>query len=107
MNKYLKQLLDALAKKNLELQGHITKSLDGGSTPDEETEAAIQSVEKEIEAIEKNVERVKKQIEAAKHADETGIVPNGENEEGAKDALSLPLILNRVHFVHFCDDLYF
>lgn len=39
MNKYLKQLLDALAKKNLELQGHITKSLDGGSTPDEETEA--------------------------------------------------------------------
>ena len=68
MNKYLKQLLDALAKKNLELQGHITKSLDGGSTPDEETEASIQSVEKEIEAIEKNIERVKKQIEAAKHA---------------------------------------
>lgn len=85
MNKYLKQLLDALAKKNLELQGHITKSLDGGSTPDEETEAAIQSVEKEIEAIEKNVERVKKQIEAAKHAEETGIVPDGENEEGAKN----------------------
>lgn len=85
MNKYLKQLLDALAKKNLELQGHMTKSLDGGSTPDEETEAAIQSVEKEIEAIEKNIERVKKQIEAAKHAEETGIEPNGENEGGAKD----------------------
>ena len=85
MNKYLKQLLDALAKKNLELQGHMTKSLDGGSTPDEETEAAIQSVEKEIEAIEKNIERVKKQIEAAKHAEETGIEPNGEDEEGAKD----------------------
>ena len=85
MNKYLKQLLDALAKKNLELQGHITKSLDGGSTPDEETEASIQSVEKEIEAIEKNIERVKKQIEAAKHAEETGIEPNGEDEEGAKD----------------------
>lgn len=85
MNKYLKQLLDALAKKNLELQGHMTKSLDGRSTPDEETEAAIQSVEKEIEAIEKNIERVKKQIEAAKHAQETGIEPDGESEDGAKD----------------------
>ncbi|CAD9197485.1 phage major capsid protein [Acinetobacter bohemicus] len=85
MNKYLKQLLDALAAKNLELQGHMTKSLDGGSTPDEETEGKIQAVEKDIEAIEKNIERVKKQIEAAKHAEETGIEPNGENEEGAKD----------------------
>ena len=64
MNKYLKQLLDALAAKNLELQGHITKSLDGGSTPDDETEAAIQTVEAEIAAIEKNIERVKKQIAA-------------------------------------------
>lgn len=85
MNKYLKQLLDALAAKNLELQGHITKSLDGGSTPDEETEGKIQAVEKDIAAIEVNIERVKKQIEAAKHAEETGIVPNGESEEGAKD----------------------
>ena len=85
MNKYLKQLLDALAAKNLELQGHMTKSLDGRSTPDEETEGKIQAVEKDIEAIEKNIERVKKQIEAAKHAEETGIEPNGENEEGAKD----------------------
>ena len=85
MNKYLKQLLDALTAKNLELQGHMTKSLDGGSTPDEETEGKIQAVEKDIDAIEKNIERVKKQIEAAKHAEETGIEPNGENEEGAKD----------------------
>lgn len=85
MNKYLKQLLDALAAKNLDLQGHITKSLDGGATPDEETEGKIQAVEKDIAAIEKNIERVKKQIEAAKHAEETGIVPDGESEEGAKN----------------------
>lgn len=84
MNKYLKQLLDALAAKNLELQGHITKSLDGGSTPDDETEAAIQTVEAEIAAIEKNIERVKKQIAAAKHAAETGTPVAGENEEEAE-----------------------
>ena len=84
MNKYLKQLLDALAAKNLELQGHITKSLDGGSTPDDETEAAIQTVEAEIAAIEKNIERVKKQIEAAKNAAETGTPVAGENGEEAK-----------------------
>ena len=83
MNKYLKQLLDALAAKNLELQGHITKSLDGGSTPDDETEAAIQTVEAEIAAIEKNIERVKKQIAAAKHAAETGTPVAGENGEEA------------------------
>jgi len=68
MNKYLKQLLDALAAKNLELQGHITKSLDGGATPDEETEKSIQAVEVEIEAIEKNIARVKKQIEEVEKA---------------------------------------
>ena len=85
MNKYLKQLLDALTAKNQELQGHMTKSLDGGSTPDEETEGKIQAVEKDIAAIEVNIERVKKQIAAAKHAEDTGIEPNGENEEGAKD----------------------
>ena len=33
MNKYLKQLLDALAAKNLEKQNIVTKALDGGSTP--------------------------------------------------------------------------
>ena len=53
MNKYLKQLLDALAAKNLELQGHMTKSLDAGQTPDEDTEKSIQAVEAEIEQIEK------------------------------------------------------
>ena len=68
MNKYLKQLLDALAAKNLELQGHMTKSLDAGQTPDEETEKSIQAVEVEIEAIEKNIARVKKQIEEVEKA---------------------------------------
>ena len=68
MNKYLKQLLDALAAKNKELEGHMTKSLDAGQTPDEETEKAIQAVELEVAAIEKNIERVKKQIAAAAEA---------------------------------------
>lgn len=85
MNKYLKQLLDALAAKNLELQGHMTKSLDAGQTPDEATEASIQAVEKEIEAIEKNIARVKKQIEETEKAQANGLTPvAGENGEQAK-----------------------
>lgn len=85
MNKYLKQLLDALAAKNLELQGHMTKSLDAGQTPDEATEASIQAVEKDIEAIEKNIARVRKQIADAEDAAKTATLVNGQNGQEAKD----------------------
>lgn len=85
MNKYLKQLLDALAAKNLELQGHMTKSLDAGQTPDEATEASIQAVEDEIEAIEKNIARVQKQIADAEKAAKTATPVNGQSTQEAKD----------------------
>jgi HK97 family phage major capsid protein len=84
MNKYLKQLLDALAAKNIELQGLMTKSLDAGQTPDEETEKAIQAVELEVAAIEKNIERVKKQIAAAAEAAKSATPVAGENPKQAK-----------------------
>ncbi|WP_347460989.1 phage major capsid protein [Acinetobacter sp. ANC 7454] len=84
MNKYLKQLLDALAAKNLELQGHMTKSLDAGQTPDEETEKSIQAVEAEIEQIEKNIARVKKQIAAAEQAAQTATPVAGQTPAQAK-----------------------
>ena len=84
MNKYLKQLLDALAAKNKELEGHMTKSLDAGQTPDDETEKAIQAVEADIAAIEKNIERVKKQIAAAAEAAKTATPVAGEDHKQAK-----------------------
>ncbi len=84
MNKYLKQLLDALAAKNLELQGHMTKSLDAGQTPDEEAEKSIQAVEAEIEQIEKNIARVKKQIAATEAAAKTATPVAGQTAEEAK-----------------------
>lgn len=84
MNKYLKQLLDALAAKNKELEGHMTKSLDAGQTPDDETEKAIQAVEAEIAAIEKNIERVKKQIATAAEAAKTATPVAGEDPKQAK-----------------------
>jgi HK97 family phage major capsid protein len=84
MNKYLKQLLDALAAKNKELEGHMTKSLDSGQTPDEETEKSIQAVEAEIAAIEKNIERVKKQISAADTVKKSATPVAGDNPEEAK-----------------------
>lgn len=84
MNKYLKQLLDALAAKSKELEGHMTKSLDAGQTPDEETEKAIQAVEADIAQIEKNIERVKKQIAAADAAAKTATPVAGEDPKQAK-----------------------
>lgn len=91
MNKYLKQLLDALAAKNLELQGHMTKSLDAGQTPDEDTEKSIQAVEAEIEQIEKNIARVKKQIAAAEAAAKTATPVAGQTaEEATKSAKGDP-----------------
>lgn len=86
MNKYLKQLLDALAAKNKELEGHMTKSLDAGQTPDEETENAIQAVEAEIAQIEKNIERVKKQIAAAAEAAKNATPVAGQNPNEAQEA---------------------
>lgn len=86
MDKYLKQLLAALAAKNLELQGHMTKSLDGGSTPDEATEASIQAIEKEIEAIEKNIARVQKQVAETAKAVANGLTPvAGQTAQEAMD----------------------
>lgn len=84
MNKYLKQLLDALAAKNTELQGLMTKSLDAGQTPDEGTEKSIQAIEAEIEQIEKNIARVKKQIAAAEQAAKTATPATGQSEDDAK-----------------------
>ena len=84
MNKYLKQLLDALAAKNTELQGLMTKSLDAGQTPDEDTEKSIQVIEADIAAIEKNIARVKKQIAAAEQAAQTATPAAGQSEDDAK-----------------------
>lgn len=88
MNKYLKQLLDARAAKNIALQGLMTKSLDAGGTPDDVVEAEIQVIEKDIEVIEKNIERVKKQIAAADEAGQTGTPVAGANEEEAANTAS-------------------
>lgn len=69
MNKYLKQLIEARKKKLGEINVLMTKALDAGETPDEETETSIADLEAQIAEIEKNIERVKAQIEAAKEAE--------------------------------------
>lgn len=73
MNKELKQLLAALATKNAEIQGHLTKSLEAGSTPNAETEALIKGLEAEVAAIELNVARVEKQIKSLPAVDKSGV----------------------------------
>ncbi len=55
MNKYLKQLLDALAAKQLEKQGVMTKALDAGNTPNEDEEKQIEAIDAEIATIQKQV----------------------------------------------------
>lgn len=81
MNKYLKQLLDALAQKNASANAILTKSLDAGSTPDESQEAEIAEIEKEIAEIEKNISRVRRQIDATEKAAKTATPVAGENED--------------------------
>lgn len=86
MNKYLKQLLDARAKKNLELQSIMTKALDDGTTPNEDDENQIAQIEADIAAIEVNIERVKKQIQAIKDAEASGTEVEGEDTEQGNDS---------------------
>lgn len=86
MNKYLKQLLDALAAKNLEKQNIVTKALDGGSTPGEEDEKQIEAIDAEIATIQKNIDRVKDMIKQAEQAAQTATPVAGANPEEAANS---------------------
>ncbi|MHA3050208.1 phage major capsid protein [Acinetobacter sp. ANC 4639] len=68
MNKYLKQLLEALAAKQLAKQGILTKALDAGQTPNEDEEKQIEAIDGEIATIQKNIDRVKDMIKQAESA---------------------------------------
>lgn len=84
MNKYLKQLLDALAAKQLEKQGVVTKALDAGNTPNEDEEKQIDVFDAEIKTIQKNIDRVKEMIAAGENAAATGTPVAGQSEAEAK-----------------------
>lgn len=86
MNKYLKQLLDALAAKNLEKQNIVTKALDGGSTPGEDDEKQIEAIDAEIATIQKNIDRVKDMIKQAEQAAQTATPVAGANPEEAANS---------------------
>ncbi|MBJ8421903.1 phage major capsid protein [Acinetobacter bereziniae] len=86
MNKYLKQLLDALAAKNLEKQNIVTKALDGGSTPGEDDEKLIEAIDAEIATIQKNIDRVKDMIKQAEQAAQTATPVAGANPEEAANS---------------------
>lgn len=84
MNKYLKQLLDALAQKNAEKQGIVTKALDAGQTPNEEEEKQIGVIDAEIATIQKNIDRVKDMIKQGEVAASTATPVAGDDPDQAK-----------------------
>ncbi len=84
MNKYLKQLLDALAAKNAEKQGIVTKALDAGQTPNEEEEKQIGVIDAEIATIQKNIDRVKDMIKQAETAATAATPVAGDNPAEAE-----------------------
>ncbi|RSO57544.1 phage major capsid protein [Acinetobacter lactucae] len=86
MNKYLKQLLDALAQKNAEKQGIVTKALDAGQTPNEDEEKQIEGIDAEIATLEKNIERVKEMIKQGEKAATTATPVAGQNPQEAQEA---------------------
>lgn len=78
MNKYLKQLLDAINAKNLEKQGIVTKALDAGNTPSEDEEKQIEAIDAEIEVLQKNYDRVKEMVDSAEKAAKTATPVAGQ-----------------------------
>ena len=84
MNKYLKQLLDALAQKNAEKQGIVTKALDAGQTPNEEEEKQIEAIDAELATIQKNIDRVKDMIKQGEAAASKATPVAGENPDQAQ-----------------------
>lgn len=85
MNKYLKQLLDALAAKQLEKQNIVTKALDGGNTPNDDEEKQIGDIDAELATIQKNIDRVKDMIKSGEAAAATATPVLGANEDEAKN----------------------
>lgn len=83
MNKYLKQLLDAINAKNLEKQGVMTKALDAGTTPNEEEEKQIEAIDAELEILQKNYDRMKAMVEATEKAAATATPVAGQTAEAA------------------------
>lgn len=91
MNKYLKQLLDAINAKNLEKQGVMTKALDAGTTPNEEEEKQIEAIDAELETLQKNYDRMKAMVEATEKAAATATPVAGQSaEEAMKSAQGDP-----------------
>lgn len=91
MNKYLKQLLDAINAKNLEKQGVMTKALDAGTTPNEEEEKQIEAIDAELEILQKNYDRMKAMVEATEKAAATATPVAGQTaEEAAASAAGNP-----------------
>lgn len=91
MNKYLKQLLDAINAKNLEKQGVMTKALDAGTTPNEEEEKQIEAIDAELEILQKNYDRMKAMVEATEKAAATATPVDGQTaEEAAASAAGNP-----------------
>lgn len=91
MNKYLKQLIEARKKKLAEISGLMTKALDAGETPDEESESEIAQLEADIAEIDKNIERVKAQLQAIKDAEDEGVEPAVDNTDVTKKVKSKAL----------------
>lgn len=85
MKKYLLKLLAAKKAKNAEIDALLQKSIDAGTTPDEETEGQIKALEAERDGIEANIARVQKQIQAAADAEAEGVTdPEEDNPEKSK-----------------------
>lgn len=81
MKKHLQKLLQAKQQKQAQLKTLMQKSVDSGSTPDEETETQIQTVESEISTIDKNIARTEMLIKVGEDAGEDGNPVEGETPE--------------------------
>lgn len=89
--KYLKQLQEALAAKQTEMNEILAKSLDGGATPDETDEAKVKDIEVEIEVIERNIARVAKSIQSVDKALQIAKPVHGDSaSESAESANGRP-----------------
>ena len=85
MKRYLLKLLAAKQAKNAEIDALLQKSIDAGTTPDEEIEGQIKALEAERDGIEANIVRVQKQIQAAADAESEGVTdPEEDNPEKSK-----------------------
>lgn len=86
MKKHLQKLLAEKQRKQAQIKALMQKSVDEGTTPDEESEGQISELESDIAVIEKNIERTKMLIADGEGVEGSDPIDGSNSQSGSESS---------------------